>query len=283
MTLPIVKWAGGKRKLAPLINEALGTGKGTYHEPFAGSLAVWLAATRYPAVLSDACTRLMHTYRIIRDQPQHVASALLALPTEPGWEEAYYLVRDYFNMRRASEAHPSDYAARFIWLNHACFNGLYRENRQGAFNVPVGRYKRLSMPSPMAIRAVAKHFCYGSSDRYSRGPVELHARDWRVSLADVAPGDLVYLDPPYWPRSKAGFVGYSLPWDAAEHAALAAAALKCAQRGARVVASNHDLPEVRALYPEKAGWTYRTVEVQRSISCGKREKVAELIISGGPT
>lgn len=276
---PLLKWAGGKARLAPSILQAFGEAcGGTYFEPFVGSGAVYLHLKREGrvrrAVLSDANAKLVEVHRAVRDRVDEVLKALGRLP-DLDWKERYYEVRERYN---EGPWDGPEHAARFLWLNRAGFNGLYRENRQGHFNVPVGRYARLSMPSASHFRAVSEAF----------RDAELRCADFGEVLASVSRGDQVYCDPPYVPISAtACFTGYhSEPFGLVEQRALADCARQAARRGARVVLSNHDLPVVTdELYALNRGFLHvARPNVSRAISrVGTgRAKVREVIAAIGP-
>ena len=288
---PLVKWAGGKARLAPLISEAFGGPcEGIYYEPFMGSASVFLhrKALRevQRAVLSDVNRHLMNAYREVRIDAAPVIEALRKLPHED-WHERYYEIRDAFNGANGVLT-PVDAAAHFFWLNRACFNGLYRENKQGMFNVPVGQYKRLSLLAPVDFWLVAQYlqdadlFGFDFKTMFSWGLSPVGDRPPVVPVPGL--GDHVYLDPPYVPLSKtANFTGYTARgFSLEDQTALARLATYVAHRGARVVVSNADVSLVRELYRKEDGWTLQRVEVQRSISRGPRGKVGEIIAVAGP-
>lgn len=275
---PLLKWCGGKTKLAPAIDEAFGGPcRGRYIEPFLGSGSVFLyrvAAGRVSAsnvALSDVNAKLMSFHRAVRDQWLSVSSCLALLPWTGPWRDAYTEIRAAFNAPGQSEIAQ---AARFVWLNKACFNGLYRENKAGHFNVPIGSYKTLSLPTPV-------HF--GEVSRALQG-AHLTARSFATAMLDVVAGDQVYCDPPYVPLNQtASFTTYSAGgFGQVQQKDLAVAARVAVKRGARVVLSNHDLPIVRELYE---GFEFRELQVKRSVSCkgASRKPVGELLIIGGPT
>jgi DNA adenine methylase len=276
---PYLKWAGGKARLAPKICAAFTSpSTGTYIEPFAGAGAVALhrlaAGQVDDVVLSDVNHKLIATHVAVRDGLDDVLAAIDRLPKDD-WRERYYDVRTAYN---EGPFEGPDHAARFIWLNRAGFNGLYRENRKGGFNVPVGRYAKLSIPAESHFRAV--------SELLQR--VTLLAVDFRTAIARAGKGDQVYCDPPYVPlTATANFTGYcKSPFGMAEQRALAITAREAAARGAQVVLSNHDTPVVRQdIYPLHEG--FRMVErpmVSRAISQkgAKRRPVSEVIASIGP-
>ncbi len=275
---PILKWAGGKSRLASRISEAFrGPCRGTYFEPFLGSGAVFLYRRRHGsvgrAVLSDVNAKLVALYAAVRDDPDAVIQAIGRLPRSD-WRERYYEVREAYN--QGPMAGP-DHAARFVWLNRAGYNGLYRENRRGQLNVPVGSYAHLAIPEPTVFWEAALAL---------RG-VELRAGSFATVLEEVRPGDQVYCDPPYVPLSNtACFVGYAAePFGPPEQRALATTAEACASRGAVVVLSNHDLPVVREeLYPTRRGFELVSLQVSRAISRdgAGRHTVAEVLAAIGP-
>jgi len=276
---PIMKWAGGKARLAGQIAEAFGQPcTGTYYEPFLGSAAVFLHLRAEGlverAVLGDANDKLIEVHRAVRDDVEGLLRALDDLPGED-WRDRYYEVREAYN---AGPQKGVRHAARFIWLNRAGFNGLYRENKKGKFNVPVGRYSRLSIPSADHFRAVSELL---------RG-VELVTASFESLMQEPSEGDHVYCDPPYVPLSEtARFTGYcKAPFGISEQKELATVARKAAFKGARVVLSNHDLPVVRnELYPSSSGFRHvARPRVARAISrsARSRKKVAEVIAAIGP-
>ncbi len=278
---PILKWAGGKARLAPSICKAFEDPcQGTYYEPFAGGLAVFLHRKTLghvgQAVLTDVNPKLIAVHRAVQTDVEGLLEALGRLPGGEDWRDRYYEVREAYN---AGPWEGTPHAARFLWLNRAGFNGLYRENRSGRFNVPVGRYARLSFPSPEAFREVS---------RLLQG-AEIRVADFRDVLAEAGEGDQVYCDPPYVPLGgTASFTAYAkAPFGIEEQRALAIAAREAALRGARVVLSNHDVPLVRRdLYPKSRGFEHvARPRVTRPISrkaAGRKDRVTEVIAAIGP-
>lgn len=276
---PILKWAGGKARLAPQISDAFGEPcRGTYYEPFIGSAAVFLyrraTGEVKRAVLADLNHKLIEVHRAIRDDVDGVMRGLDALP-KADWRDRYYEVREDYN---AGPWRGTEHAARFIWLNRAGFNGLYRENRRGGFNVPVGRYAELKFPSYEAFSLVS-HLLRG---------VDLVSASFEDVMREARDGDQVYCDPPYVPLSEtANFVGYcGADFGMSEQKLLSDCARRAAMYGARVVLSNHDLPVVRHdLYPENLGFEHvAKPRVARAISrrAVSRKRVSEVIAAIGP-
>lgn len=274
---PLLKWAGGKSKLADQIAQAFGGPcAGTWYEPFLGSGAVFLhmraAGLVRDAVLSDANEKLVAVHVAVRDDVDGVLAALAALPAED-WRERYYEVREAYN---DGPFDGPEHAARFLWLNRAGYNGLYRENRKGEFNVPCGAYAALRLPDVEHFRAVSALL---------QGVV-IRAAPFTEVLRLADEGDQVYCDPPYVPLTPtACFTGYcSLPFGLPEQKRLAYEARKAAYKGATVVLSNHDLPVVRnELYPPASGFRHvARPRVARAISRGTRTAAPEVIAAIGP-
>jgi len=276
---PLLKWAGGKARLAERIGQALGAPcQGTYFEPFCGSAAVYLHLKSEgrvdKAVIADVNPKLVATHVAVRDQLDDVLQALDELPGED-WRERYYDVREAFN--QGPHEGPR-HAARLLWLNRAGFNGLYRENRKGKYNVPVGRYARLAIPDEAHFRNVSALL----------QDAEIIATSFEDVLSRARPGDQIYCDPPYVPLSTtASFTAYAkAPFGPDEQKELARLARRAALRGATVVLSNHDLPVVRQeLYPVDLGFEHvARPQVARAISRrgSGRGKVGEVIARIGP-
>lgn len=277
---PLLKWAGGKARLAQMICEAFdGPSERTYVEPFLGSAAVFLyrraqGHLRGPVVLGDANPKLVAFHVAVRDHVDDVLVELGALPGED-WRERFYAVRDAFN---AGPFEGPRHGARLLWLNRAGFNGLYRENRQGRFNVPRGSYKVLRLPDEARIREVSA----------ALQGADILAGSFEDVMRRAGRGDQVYCDPPYVPLNKsADFTAYCQGgFDMRAQRELALEATRAAFRGATVVISNHDLPVVRQqLYPEVEGFTiHARPEVGRSISrsAKSRKPIHEVIARVGP-
>lgn len=259
---PFLKWAGGKTSLLPELVKHVPARLRRYHEPFVGGGALFFAVAPRRALLSDANGELVHCWRQVRDDVHGVLDALSLHVYERSRFEA---VRALDPLRLA----PAERAARFIYLNKTCFNGLWRVNRAGRFNVPFGRYKNPAFHDPgLLLRA----------SRALRG-VQIQRAPFEIALHRAAPGDFVYLDPPYDPVSEtASFTSYtrdSFGWQDQER--LAAACVALDRRGVRFLLSNSATPRVRALY---RGFEQRLVRAPRHISCKgeRRGHVEELLV-----
>jgi DNA adenine methylase len=233
-----------------------------YHEPFVGGGALFFAVRPRRAMLSDSNAELVHCYRQVRDDVYGVLDALARHVYE----------RAHFEAVRALEPSrlaPSERAARFIYLNKTCFNGLWRVNRAGRFNVPFGRYKNPRFADPSTLIT--------ASDAL-RG-VEIDCAPFEESLAKAAPGDFVYLDPPYDPVSPtASFASYTaggFTWE--DQRRLAHACVVLNRRGVRFLLSNSATDRVRELY---SGFEQRIVRAPRFINSKAegRGRVDELLV-----
>lgn len=263
--LSFVKWAGAKRgSLASILN-TVPAQYGTYFEPFVGSGTVFQALR--PAgrvVLSDSNAELMTAFRVIRDDVEALIAAL----------QRHVNTREHFTFMRGIDPaglSPVECAARFIFLNKTCFNGLYRVNASGIFNVPYGNIGHANVCDVATLQRWAT-LLHGA---------ELHHSDYREVLADAKRGDLIYLDPPYLrrKRSTAGAVRYNaLDFDLDAHRELADVVRDLDRRGCHLIASNADLPEVRHLY---RGFVARSLRVRRQINMDANGRAghSELLIT----
>jgi len=263
---PFLKWAGGKRQLLPEIGKHVSADfAGRYFEPFLGGGAVFfdLMTTMAPrSYLGDANAELVATYAAVRDEVESVITAL-RVHEKTHSEEHYYAVRKQVVRSAASVA------ARMIYLNRTGFNGLYRVNKAGGFNVPIGRYTNPTICDAENLRACSRVL----------QDAQLVCADFASVLAVARKGDLAYLDPPYVPASETGdFTAFTAAgFGPADQERLVGVARRLKETGVQVLLSNADLPAVRALY---AGFEMRAVKARRNINSkgGKRGYVGELLI-----
>jgi len=267
---PIVKWVGGKTRLLPEIVARLPRRFGRYYEPFAGGAAVFFHLAPERAVISDRNPDLIATYKTVADDPDGVLRRL-ALHRDAHGEDHYYATRARWNDRSVAWT-PLDRAAAFIYLNRTCYNGLWRVNRSGGFNVPMGRYKNPPICDVDGLHAAA---------RVLRN-AQIRCGDYAAAVADARPGDLVYFDPPYDPvTTTANFVSYTADaFGADDQRALAELVHALAARGVGVVLSNSDTPFIRSLY---RGLRIDRVRCARAINCNadRRGEVDEVMVLGG--
>jgi DNA adenine methylase len=262
-----LRWAGGKRQVVKTLAEFLPSDcacHSRYHEPFlgAGSLFFWVGPAR--AVLSDANQHLVDTYKAVRDDWELVARHLGDHAKRTS-KRHYYRVREQYNSSKFSAAQ----AARFIYLNKTCFNGIFRVNTQGKFNVPYGWKEPPALPSRKDLKAASQRL---------QG-AELLARSFEQAFSDVAKDDFVYLDPPYPPlNGTAYFTHYTADrFSASDQQTLASAVRSLDRLGCRILMTSADIPLIRRLYRE---FNTRSLPVTRFITCKSvRHKVSELVIT----
>jgi DNA adenine methylase len=292
---PLLKWAGGKRQLLPALRTFYPGAFGNYHEPFAGSGAVFfdlagagrLAGRR--ARLTDSNADLIGCYRAVRDTPGDVLRELQRLATGHAADgrDHFYAVREQFNAARAAldgtgAGYTPRLAAMLLYLNRTGFNGLFRLNARGRFNVPVGRYARPRIHDPALVTAVAR--ALGAPG------VTIEVAPFDSVLEAAAPGDLIYFDPPYAPVSAtARFTAYTAPpFGLDDHARLRDCAVALARRGCHVLVSNSSAPAIEAMYTEPAvsaaGLGLHRVPARRAINSrgSARGPVIELLLTNVP-
>jgi DNA adenine methylase len=288
---PFLKWAGGKRQLLPRLSLYYPASFGGYVEPFLGSGAVFfdlhrLGRLRGRVTLADGNPDLIGCYQMVRDHTAAVIAHLEELESEHRrrGSDCYYEVRDRrFNpQRQRAGVYSPELAAMFIYLNRTGFNGLFRLNRAGAFNVPAGRYVNPRICDAENLRAAAAAL--------QMPRVTLSVAAFETTLARAEAGDFVYCDPPYAPLSRTSLFahytagGFTLD----DHRRLQEAVVQAAQRGAAIVLSNSSAPEIVALYGRatagRARLRIERVPARRAINsrASQRGPIDELIITNAP-
>ncbi|MCL4553360.1 MAG: Dam family site-specific DNA-(adenine-N6)-methyltransferase [Candidatus Marsarchaeota archaeon] len=261
---PFLRWAGSKRKLVPRLIELTPPKFERYFEPFAGSACLFFALNPGRAVLGDANHQLITTYTAVREHPRLVARIAAQLEDTES---------EYYRLRRLSpdDLRPIERAARFIYLNRHCFNGVYRTNLKGEFNVPRGsRTGRLPRE---------KDF-YRCS--FALRSAELRAADFQDCVKDVGEGDFVYLDPPYATRLRRGVGEYGYGCFGRDDLTRLCECLRKIDRvGGTFLLSYCECPEIADVLP---GWYHSTIRVRRHVAgFGQhRNEVSEVIISNRP-
>lgn len=263
-----IKWVGGKSWLAPTLLDFLPTHIHTYYEPFVGGGAIFWALAQDSHtevdrfVLNDNNEELIDLYRVIRDFPEDLIRELEPMPYD---KELYYTIR----AMDPQTLGPVRRSARTVFLNKTCFNGLYRVNKAGQFNVPFGRYTNPTICDAENIRACSRIL----------QKAELHSGDFADVVSDAGYGDVVYFDPPYVPLNPtSNFTSYtSEGFGLRDQERLAICLKELSKKEARVYLSNSDTPLVRELY---AGLELLEVQARRSINSKvqKRGTVGELLV-----
>jgi DNA adenine methylase len=269
MSAPFLKWAGGKLRLVPKLKKLLPKdfAERRYVEPFVGGGAMFFSLEPKTAMLNDANADLIVTYEAVQGEVESVIRQLRKLARRH-CKQHYYLTRERFN-HFAYPQTASVNAARFIYLNKTCFNGLWRVNQNGDFNVPMGRYLNPQIVNEDVLRAAS----------VALKGVRLLNTSALFMLQKLGKGDFVYADPPYDPISRtASFTGYSQGGFDREHQAqLHMELVNLDARGGKFMLSNSATPFIRELY---RGFSIRTIHAPRSISAksASRQSVKEFVI-----
>ncbi|MCR4334347.1 MAG: DNA adenine methylase [Patescibacteria group bacterium] len=270
---PFVKWVGGKRQLLAqfrLMNlyppEKFDPKSGKYFEPFVGGGAVFFDLLPETAYLSDLNNELVVTYNVIKNDVENLIKSL----------KKHKLDKEYFLKIRAQNPEKlSDLntASRFIYLNRTCFNGMYRVNSRGGFNVPFGKYTNPLICDENNLRKASK----------ALKNVEIKKQDYKEVLKKAKKGDFVYFDPPYYPISKtASFTSYtSEAFLDKEQIELRDTFVELHKRGCFVMLSNSDTPLINKIYSEPKGLRITKVQAGRAINsdASKRGKITEVLVT----
>ena len=261
MAKPFLKWVGGKASILPELIKRVPETYGTYWEPFVGGGALFFALAPAKAVLSDTNRKLMYAFEAVKNKPEETMEQLQLLQDNHDADLYHRTVEMYNRIDLQNDA----YGMLFIYLNKTCFNGLYRENKSGGFNVPIGKYSVCKVFDKEVITECSKVL----------QTAELrHGNFLQQSEKDFVKDDFYYLDPPYYKS----YNGYSASlFGEYEHFKLY---LKCKAldaAGCKFMMSNSDEPLIRDLYRD---FNIETVESRRSVSCkGEgRTRKQELII-----
>jgi DNA adenine methylase len=270
---PFLKWVGGKGQLLPELDRRVPLQFARYHEPFLGGGAfffhLWSSGRIRGGVVSDYNPDLVSCYRTVRDHPQELIDALLEHKAKAADADYFYEVRAWDRCVDFPQRSAVEKAARTIFLNRTCFNGLYRLNSSGAFNTPFGRYKNPLIVDVANMHAVSQ----------ALQSVDIQLGDFSDVLNRAESGDFVYFDPPYVPVSAtSSFTGYTgKGFDEAQQRRLADVATQLAQRGCYVMLSNSLTDLTCEIYGTSA--RIDTVQARRSINAdgAKRGAVSEII------
>ena len=270
---PFVKWAGGKRQLISVLNENLPKSFGTYFEPFLGGGALLFnmltEKNKQKCSISDLNSDLVLSYTTIRDRVDDLISSLKQ-------HEKYYKKDSksyYYSIRESNPKNEIEKTSRLLFLNRTCFNGLYRVNSKGKFNVPLGKYTNPNIVNEDNLRSVS-HILTSSK-------VKIQCRDFEAVLRDAKKGDLVYFDPPYQPITEtANFTSYTnknFTFDDLNR--LADLCMKLDSKGCNVLLSNSNSKEVADIFSSKS-WKISKIKANRSINSNSNKRTGhfELLI-----
>lgn len=269
---PLIKWAGGKRQLLDRIDDRLPSKYGCYFEPFFGGGALFFHLRPENATINDLNRALVNLYERVRDDFYGYIQALSeiddGIPEDKGEAKQYYYAqRDRYNALLATETYTTETAALMVFINKHCFNGLYRVNANGAFNVPYNNSLRASF-DPINTRAVSD----------TLGRARLMCGDFSEAVEGARAGDFIFFDSPYAPLSDASFEAYTKEGFLEEdHRRLAALFRELDARGCLIMLTNHHTPLIRELY---ADYRIDVVEVARAInSDASKRRGTEVIVT----
>lgn len=266
---PFLKWAGGKRQLVPEITANYLPAKyNSYYEPFLGGGAMFLELQPNKAVVNDSNSELINCYKVIRDSLDELMEDL---QRHENTEAYYYDIRDWDRKKNYDSKTDVERASRIIFLNKTCYNGLFRVNSQGQFNVPFGRYKKPNILDEAVLKAVS-HYLNNNGVKILNG-------DFEEALKDAKSGDFVYLDPPYHPISNtAYFTGYDVNgFNKYEQIRLKETVDDLNRRGCTVLLSNADTDFILDLYKD---YRIEKIYATRAINSNplKRGKIQEVLV-----
>lgn len=266
---PFVKWAGGKRQLLDRISKRMPKAYNHYFEPFIGGGAVLFEFLPETAIINDINKALMNAYQVIRDEPRNFIEATRRLDAEM-WEdgkEYYYMMRKRYNEKLLKEAYDVETAALFVFINKHCFNGLYRVNGKGLFNVPYNNSRSESIEEGVILDV---------SDYLKN--VQILNEDFQDACRNAGAGDFVFFDSPYAPLNPASFEAYTKEgFDVESHKRLAALFDELTGRGCYCMLTNHNTEFINHLYSGK-GYKIDVVSVKRLINSDASKRTGEEVI-----
>lgn len=271
---PFLKWAGGKTALLPQLLLRAPANYDVFYEPFVGAGALFFALQPNRAVIGDMNQRLMRTYSAIRNSVGEVVQELRSMENEH-LAQGKTLFRSCraLSEQDFADMHNVDVAAWMIFLNKTCFNGMYRVNRSGKFNVPYGKYKNPKICDEENLLAC--------SEALVKNVDEIRGWDFEDVVADAKAGDFCYFDPPYAPLSATSdFTSYTADgFTHADQIRLRDCALALKRRGVHVLLSNSSAPSILELYSE--GFTIERVLARRNVNSNGagRGAIEELLIT----
>lgn len=267
--VPFLKWAGGKRQLLDRISERMPQNYNNYYEPFIGGGAVLFGLQPERALINDINEALINTYRIIATNPQTLIECVKELDSKIGEDgkKYYYDLREHYNDKLMKKEFDVELASLFIFMNKHCFNGLYRVNGKGLFNVPYNNSKRESIDEE-SIVAVSDYL----------KNVTILSGDFEVACQGAGNGDFVFLDSPYAPLNPTSFESYTKEgFDIESHKRLAKVFDELTDKGCYCMLTNHNTDFINSLYGNK-GYKIDVVSVKRMINSDASKRIGEEVI-----
>lgn len=266
---PFLKWAGGKRQLLNQIKERMPKEYNDYYEPFIGGGAVLFELQPEEATINDINTSLINVYRQVKDNTEEFIELVKKLDSEM-WEDGkeYYLdIREKYNDKLLKKEYDLELAALFTFMNKHCFNGLYRVNKKGLFNVPYNKSRRTSIEED-DVRETAKYL----------KTVNILEGDFEKACKDAKKGDFIFFDSPYAPLNPTSFEAYTKEgFDVDSHKRLAKLYDELTERGCYCMLTNHNTEFINELYSNK-GYKIDVVSVKRMINSDASNRKGEEVI-----
>ena len=269
LVTPVLKWVGGKRQLLPEIRKRIPKKYKVYYEPFLGGGAVLFDLQPKKAIVNDLNFELINVYKTIKSFPTELVEELRKFSND---EETFYNIRNIDRDKtKYQELSNIQKAARIIYLNKTCFNGLYRVNNAGEFNSPFGRYKNPNIVNDKTIYAVSKYF--------NTADITFENGDFEESIKEIQKDSFVYLDPPYDPISKtSNFTGYNQGgFSDEEQIRIKNMCDRLNENGIKFLLSNSATPFIKEIYKD---YTIDIVSAKRSVNskADKRGEIEEVLI-----
>lgn len=266
---PFVKWAGGKKQLVQRLKEKMPKEYNKYYEPFIGGGALFFEVQPENAVINDVNKQLLNIYRQLTNDSEQVISQIKELDSRKCDKEYYLKMREKYNSKIQKNELDAECAALMIWINKHCFNGLYRVNKKGLFNVPYNNKETGSSMNEENLRSIGYYLKNNS--------IEIIEGDFERACETVKPGDFVYFDSPYIPINKtSNFTDYTKDgFSYEDHCRLAKLFKKLDSIGVKVMLSNNNVDLVYELYH---GFKIDVVDVKRAINSDASRRVGKEVI-----
>ena len=270
---PFIKWAGGKRQLLPYIRKKVPKSYNNYYEPFLGGGSVLIDLQPKQAVINDINEQLINTYIQIRDNVNNIIKILDDYKQQTKDKDKDFFkyffnqLKNQYNDKIKKGILDEESASMFIWLNKHCFNGLYRVNKQGLFNVPYNRSITHNIDNDNFLQM----------SKFLSNNISILNEDFTIALNTVKKNDFVYIDSPFVPISDtANFTSYTKDkFNDADHERLAILFYKLDGLGAKLLLSNNNVAKVRKLYKD---YNIETIDIKRSINCDSSKRYSQEVL-----
>ena len=266
---PVLKWAGGKTQLLEQLTNRIPIKYNRYFEPFIGGGALWLSIAPEHAFINDTNEQLINLYMQLKNAPNDVINTINKLDQNVCDSEYYYHIRNKYNEKISAHSLDAECAGMMIWINKHCFNGLYRVNGKGLFNVPYNNKSNIKSFDENNIYAIANHL--------QNSDTSITCMDFEEICSNVQSGDFVYFDSPYVPvSSTSDFNDYTKDgFSEKDHRRLAALFNELDKKGALIMLSNNNVPFVHELYSR---YNISEINVKRMINSNAAKRTGEEVI-----